>query len=80
MLFAAEPSKARVEAFIKDGKSAAEKRFVKEYHQAFVNAPLESQIKQFVRDWRDDRLKRVPTEEVRRTSIRRHPTEVHAPL
>ena len=68
-LFGRSPSKERVEAFIKEGKSAAKARFSREFDAAFGRSPEKSDVDSFVRDWRSASLKRTSTGEVRRRQV-----------
>lgn len=64
-LFGAEPSKARIEQFIKEGKSAATARFRGEFTAAFGSSPTAAQIREFVKDYRSSHMKRSSRAEVR---------------
>lgn len=64
-LFQREPSKERIEAFIKDGKSAAKARFAREFEAEFRRCPSAGEIESFVKDWRSASLKKTSTAEVR---------------
>lgn len=55
-LFGNPPPKARIEAFIKEGKSAATKRFKTEYFRSFGLRPSETEVGEFVRDYRSDKM------------------------
>lgn len=68
-LFRRDPSKQRVEHFIKDGKSAAKARFVREFESEFRRSPLPSEVDSFVKDWRSASLKKTSTAEVRRNQL-----------
>ena len=64
-LFGKEPGKDRIEAFIKEGKSAATARFKAEYDVHFGKVPSQVEISDFVKDWRSSKLRRITTAEVR---------------
>jgi len=55
-LFKEEPSKKRIEQFIKETKKPAMKRFVSEYEQAFGRRPSDALMTSFVKDWRSDKM------------------------
>lgn len=65
-VFKEAPSKRRIEQFIKEGRSAATKRFRAEHMASFGRYPSEQEISEFLRDWRDPKLARISTAEVRR--------------
>ncbi len=65
-LFGRQPTKARVEAFIKESKQSATKRFQSEFRDKFNRDPAPSQTETFVRDSRSSRLKHISTRKVRR--------------
>lgn len=64
-VFGKHPSKRRVEQFIKEGQAAATKRFRAEYLIAFGRYPDKNEVGVFVKDWRDPKLARISTKEVR---------------
>ncbi len=64
-IFGQAPSKSRVEAFIKEGKTAASGRFREEYHAAFQMEPPRKTVERFVQDWRDPKLKSISSASVR---------------
>ncbi len=68
-VFGNKPDKARIEAFIKEGKTQATARFMREFREAFGRAPSKTETIAFVRDWRDNRLKNLSTEEVRKRQM-----------
>lgn len=55
-LFCEEPSKKRVEHFIKEGKSAAYARFRDEYQIKFGKPPSTDLVNDFVKDWRSAKM------------------------
>ncbi len=68
-LFQREPSKERIEAFIKDGKSAAKARFVREFESEFQRGPSTGEVEGFVKDWRSASLKKTSTVAVRQNQL-----------
>ena len=68
-LFERNASKERIEAFIKDGKSAAIARFVREFESEFRRTPLTAEVDHFVKDWRSASLKKTSTAEVRQNQL-----------
>jgi conjugative relaxase-like TrwC/TraI family protein len=68
-LFQRDPSKERIEHFIKEGKSAATARFVGEFEAEFRHRPSTNEVGEFVKDWRSARLKRTSTAEVRKNQL-----------
>ena len=55
-LFQVDPSKARIEQFIKEGKEAATKRFQGEFEKALRRQPSREEIEAFVQDWRSAKM------------------------
>ncbi len=55
-LFGQEPSKRRIEHFIKEGKSAANARFRDEYQIRFGKSPSTDLVNDFVKDWRSAKM------------------------
>ena len=55
-MFAREPSKSRIEEFIKDQKSAARRRFKDEYQSEFGRSPSKETVETFVVDWRSSKM------------------------
>lgn len=55
-LFGQEPSKKRIEQFIKEGRSAANARFRDEYQSLFGKLPSQEIVKVFVKDWRSAKM------------------------
>jgi len=55
-LFKNDPSKARIEQFIKEGKGAARKRFQVEFEKAFRCKPSSQETEAFVQDWRSSKM------------------------
>lgn len=74
-LFRREPSKERIEAFIKEGKSAAKARFVKEFETEFQRKASASGIDIFVKDWRSANLKKTSTVAVRQGQLNQLSTQ-----
>lgn len=68
-LFQREASKERIEAFIKEGKSAAKSRFLKEFEAEFQRTPSRVESEAFVKDWRSASLKRTSTAAVRQNQL-----------
>lgn len=68
-LFQRDASKDRIEAFIKDGKSAAKARFVREFEAEFQRTPSAAETEAFVKDWRSASLKRTSTAAVRQGQL-----------
>ncbi len=65
-VFGHQPSKRRVEQFIKDIKGAAEVRFRAEYKSAFRKEPAATLVAEFVQNARNPKLTEISTPEVRR--------------
>lgn len=74
-LFQREPSKERIEAFIKDGKSAAKARFVREFESEFHRGPEAVEVENFVKDWRSAGLKKTSTAAVRQNQLNQLSTQ-----
>lgn len=55
-LFGEEPSKKRIEHFIKEGKSAAYARFRDEFQIRFGKPPSTNLVNDFVKDWRSAKM------------------------
>lgn len=55
-MFAREPSKSRIEEFIKDQKSTARRRFKDEYQSEFRRWPSKETVETFVVDWRSSKM------------------------
>lgn len=68
-LFQHEPSKERIEAFIKEGRSAARTRFSGEFETHFQRRPSADEVDKFVKDWRSAHLKKTSTAEVRKNQL-----------
>jgi conjugative relaxase-like TrwC/TraI family protein len=68
-LFRREPSKERIEHFIKEGKTAAKARFIREFEGHFQRKPTSSEVDGFVKDWRSASLKKTSTAEVRKNQL-----------
>ncbi len=64
-LFGHQPSKRRIEWFIKDRREEATSRFMAEYKAAFGKLPDKAVIADFVKDWREAKLATISTAEVR---------------
>ena len=64
-VFGHQPSKRRVEQFIKDIKGAAEARFRAEYKSAFKKEPDAKLVIEFVQNARNPKLTEISTDEVR---------------
>jgi len=63
-MFGHQPSKKRVDQFIKDRKGSAQKRFREEYEIRFGAKPTSQQVEKFVVDWRSDKMKRASSTQV----------------
>jgi conjugative relaxase-like TrwC/TraI family protein len=74
-LFQREASKERIEAFIKDGKSAAKARFVREFEAEFQRKASVAEIDSFVKDWRSANLKKTSTAAVRQGQLNQLSTQ-----
>lgn len=74
-LFQSEASKERIEAFIKDGKSAAKARFVREFESEFQRGPSTGEVEDFVKDWRSASLKKTSTAAVRQGQLNQLSTQ-----
>jgi conjugative relaxase-like TrwC/TraI family protein len=68
-LFRRDASKERIEAFIKEGRTAAKARFAREFESEFRRAPSSDEVDYFVKDWRSASLKRTSTAEVRQNQL-----------
>jgi len=66
-----EPTKRRVEMFIKEGKVLAEKRFIAEYESVHGKAPSVEQVNRFVSDWRGLENKKISSDELRKVQLTR---------
>ena len=64
-VFGHQPSKRRVEQFIKDIKGAADARFRAEYKSAFNEEPDAKLVAEFVQNARNPKLTEISTDEVR---------------
>ena len=65
-VFGKLPTKRRVEQFIKEGHAAAVTRFHQEHFVAFGWYPAKGDVNAFVKDWRDLKLTRISTAQVRK--------------
>jgi len=63
-LFEQDPSKKRIEQFIKDHKAAATRRFTDEYESAFGKKPSKEDVSEFVQDWRSSKMIKATRQEV----------------
>ncbi len=68
-LFRRKPIKERIEAFIKEGKSAAKVRFSREFEVGFRRGPSLEGVDKFVKYWRSANLKKTSTAEVRKSQL-----------
>lgn len=77
-LFAQEPSKKRIEQFIKEGKSASIARFKDEYEIRFRKTPSQDLVNDFVKGWRSAKMATSTKDAVRksqREALTRHDAE-----
>ncbi len=74
-VFGHQPSKRRVEQFIKDIKGAAEVRFRAEYQSAFKKEPDAKLVADFVQNARNPKLTEISTGEVRQQQRERVDSE-----
>lgn len=70
-MFGHQPDKKRVEWFIKDGKTAAIRRFKDEYRAKLGKAPDEGIVANFVQDWRSAKMATTTREEVHALQLSR---------
>jgi len=63
-LFGQDPSKKRIEQFIKDHKATATRRFRDEYEVAFGKEPSRKEVSEFVQEWRSSKMIKATREEV----------------
>lgn len=64
-LFEREPSKKRIEYFIKEGRGAAQQRFADEYRAEFGKSPAKDEVDNFVKEWRSTKMLKSTKQKVK---------------